>query len=62
MLAKVLTATLTAVLAYMAVRQLKQHADKAKERVRADQKQRREKIVTLREDPETGIFRPSDRD
>ena len=62
MLAKILTATLTAALAYVALRQIKQHSDKAKERVKARRSEAGERIVTLREDPDTGVFRPSDHD
>lgn len=62
MLAKVLMATLTAALAYMVARQIKQHSDKAKERVKTRRPDTEERIVTLREDPDTGVFRPTDHD
>ena len=62
MLVKVLTATLTAALAFMVARQIKQHNDKAKERVKTRRPDTGERIVTLREDPQTGVFRPSDHD
>ena len=62
MFAKILTAGLTAALAFMVARQIKQHTDKAKEKVRTPRSDPADRVVTLREDPETGVFRPSDRD
>ncbi len=62
MLAKVLMATLTAALAFVIARQLKQRSDNAKAHVDTRRTRSRDHVVTLREDPETGIFRPSDED
>ncbi|NNE24925.1 MAG: hypothetical protein HKN11_20180 [Rhizobiales bacterium] len=62
MLAKILTATLTAALAYMVMRQIKQYNDKARERVKTRRSDDGERVVTLREDPDTGVFRPSEHD
>ncbi len=59
MLAKIVMATLTAALAYLVVRQLKQRSDKAKERVNTQRANPQDRIVTLREDPHTGVFRPA---
>ncbi len=62
MLAKIVMATLTAALAFMVVRQLKQRSNKAKERVNRQRTDPQDRIVTLREDPHTGVFRPADPD
>ena len=62
MLAKVLTAALTAGLAFVVARQIKQYSDKAKERVKTRNSEAGEQVVNLSEDPETGVFRPSDHD
>ncbi|MGI9463517.1 MAG: hypothetical protein ACR2OM_06235 [Aestuariivirgaceae bacterium] len=62
MLAKVLMATLTAALAFMVARQLKQRSDKAKAHLNTKREQSRDRVVTLREDPDTGVFRPADKD
>ncbi len=62
MLAKVLTTVLTAALAVMVVRQIGQKAEQAKARVRKDRNSAAKPSVTLREDPETGVFRPVDND
>ena len=62
MLAKVLTATLTAALAFVVARQIKQYTERAKARVRTQKARSNDRVVTLREDPETGVFRPVDRD
>ena len=62
MLAKILTAALTAGLAFVVARQIKQYSDNAKERVKTRKPGTGEQVVNLREDPETGVFRPSDKD
>ena len=61
MFAKVLTTVLTAALAVMVVRHFGQKAEKAKVRKnsRTDADAR---VTNLREDPDTGVFRPVDRD
>ena len=62
MLVKILTATLTAALAYMVARKIKQRNEEAKERVKTRRAEADERIVTLRQDPQTGVFRPTDHD
>ena len=62
MLAKIVTAGLTAALAYIAFRQLKQHQDNARERVKTRRHANNERVVTLSEDPETGVYRPKNHD
>jgi hypothetical protein len=63
MLAKVLTTVLTAALAVMVVRHIGQRVEKSKAKVRTNKRaDETSRVTTLREDPETGVFRPVDRD
>ena len=63
MLAKVMITVLTAALAVMVVRQIGQNAERAKAKVRKGRAANRgHRVTTLKEDPETGVFRPVDHD
>jgi hypothetical protein len=63
MLAKAMITVLTAALAVMVVRQIGRNAERAKARVRKGRDSNRDpRVTTLREDPDTGVFHPVDRD
>lgn len=63
MLLKVLTTVLTAGLALMVLRHIGQKVEASKAKVRkAAESDGNSRVTTLREDPETGVFRPVDRD
>ena len=63
MLVKVLTTVLTAGLAFMVLRHIGQKVEASKAKVRKDAAaDKNSRVTTLREDPDTGVFHPVDRD
>jgi hypothetical protein len=59
MLAKLLTAAIAIVLTLLIVRKLAALAERARVRVRSEPR-REPRAVTLRKDPESGVWRPED--